>query len=490
MLVIAVGPRSGNFAHMDKIMELEKLALALDPGEEQRSFILNKAIDYTNDFLKELPDRPGYTKGSFDKLDALKIQEDGRSIESIIDVLKTEVDATGISSASGKHLGFIPGGGLWISAVADMLSDISNKYSGIAFSGPGAVKIEIQVIKWMCNLVGYPEKAFGNLTSGGSIANLIAIKAARDFHGINSLNVRNAVIYFGEQTHHSIHKALNITGLHEAVLRTIPLTENYRLDITALEKQLLEDKASGLQPFLMIGSAGTTDTGAIDPLNEMAELSKKFQTWFHVDAAYGGFFMLLDEMKIKLKGIERSDSVVLDPHKTLFLPFGSGAVLLRDRNLLLASNSSKASYLIDTEDEDDINPADTGIELTRPNRGLRIWLPLQWHGMAPFKACLQEKLLLSDYFYNEIKKIGFETGPYPDLTVTIFRYKEEVNDINQQLIDAIHKDGRVFLSSTVIKGKLWLRSAIVSHRTHVAEVILTLEMIKENVARIMEVNHF
>jgi len=247
-----------------------------------------------------------------------------------------------------------------------------------------------------------------------------------------------------------------------------------------------KDKAEGLHPFLVIASAGTTDTGAIDPLNEIANICETDKVWFHVDAAYGGFFILLDEMKEKLKGIERSDSVVLDPHKTLFLPFGSGAVLLKDKNVLLASNSSKASYLADTEGIEDISPADTGIELTRPNRGLRMWLPLHLHGVAPFKACLREKILLSNYFYQKIGTLGFEKGPQPDLTVTIFRFPDDRNNrINQQLVDAIHKDGRVFLSSTRIYGNLWLRCAVVSHRTHKEEIDLALEMIRENLKKLI-----
>lgn len=473
---------------MKTIENLEKLSRSLNPDEERRSEIMNEVIRYSNEFLKELPHTAGYAKGSFEKLSSMKIGEEAKSIHEIVDVLKTEVDVSGINSASGRHLGFIPGGGLWSSALADFISDITNKYAGISFSGPGAVKIESQVIRWMAGVVGYSSKAYGNLTSGGSIANLIAIKAARDFHQINSTNVRKSVVYFGEQTHHSVYKALNILGLHEAILRKIPVSENFRMDVNGLEEELKNDVASGLTPFLIIGSAGTTDTGAIDPLDQLADLSEEFNTWFHVDAAYGGFFMLVDEVKKKLKGIERSNSIVLDPHKTLFLPFGSGAVLLKDGNLLLASNSSKASYLIDTEEAEDINPSDTGIELTRPNRGLRIWLPLQLHGTAPFKAGLEEKLLLTDYFYHQIKKLGFETGPYPDLTVTIFRYPEEGNSINQQLIDAVHNDGRVFLSSTMIKGKLWLRCAIVSHRTHLREVDIALQMIRENREKIIATN--
>lgn len=471
---------------MQSLTELEKRARVLEPENEQRLFIWNQTIDYANQFLNELPYRPGFSNGSFEKLEALKIEEAGKPVDALLEALKTEVDATGINSASGRHMGFIPGGGLWASALADMLSDISNKYSGIAFSGPGAVKIETQVIRWLTSVIGYPAQAFGNLTSGGSIANLTAIKAARDHHGINSTNVRKAVIYCGEQTHHSVYKALHVTGLHEAVLRKIALTESFQINTAALKQQMADDKAEGLNPFLVVGSAGTTDTGAVDPLDEMATISSQYNAWFHVDAAYGGFFMLVDEIKNKLKGIERSDSVVLDPHKTLFLPFGSGTVLLREGSVLLSSNSSKASYLIDTDGADDINPSDTGVELTRPNRGLRMWLPLQLHGVAPFRACLEEKLVLIRYFYEQIRKLGFETGPYPDLTVVIFRYPGDAdNRINQKLIAAIHADGRVFLSSTVIDGKMWLRCAVVSHRTHLTEIDLALQMIQENIQRII-----
>jgi glutamate/tyrosine decarboxylase-like PLP-dependent enzyme len=471
---------------LQEIIRLENISRALDPAEAIRIDTWEKGFKYANNFLNKLPQLPGFGKSEFLQLSSMHIEENAKPIESLIEVLSNEIDIAGINSASGKHLGFIPGGGLWASALADFLGDITNKYAGIAFSSPGSVKIENQVIRWLTSIIGYSAQAFGHLTSGGSIANLIAIKAARDYHGINSINVRTSVIYYGQQSHHSVYKALHTTGLYEAVQRMIPLTDNYRIDIVKLEQQMTEDKAAGLKPFLVIASAGTTDTGAVDPLDAIADISERFGTWFHVDAAYGGFFMLVDEIKKRLKGIERSDSVVLDPHKTLFMPFGSGAVLLKDGNKLLASNSSKASYLMNTEGVEDVSPADTGLELTRPNRGLRMWLPLQLHGLAPFKACLQEKLLLIRYFYEEIKKQGFETGPFPDLTVVIFRYPDDYdNQVNQRLIEAIHADGRVFLSSTRIGGKLWLRCAVVSHRTHLEEINLTLKMIQENIDKIV-----
>lgn len=469
---------------MDTLWSLEQLSRQLELNDEERSVILNEVAAYTNAYINSLEHLDGFGSSEFQKLGMLTIEDRGKPISVLLEVLKQEVDIAGISSASGRHLGFIPGGGLWTSAIADFIADVTNKYTGIAFSGPGNVKMENQVIRWLCDLVHYPSNAFGNLTSGGSTANLIAIKAARDSHGIHSTNVRTAVIYCGEQTHHSVYKALHTTGLHECVVRKIPLNDLFQIDIAHLKQQLNDDSNEGLNPFLIIGSAGTTDTGAIDPLSELADLASAYKAWFHVDAAYGGFFMLVDEMQDKLKGIERSDSVVLDPHKTLFLPFGSGAVLLRDVNALLSSNSSHASYLTDTHGTADISPADTGIELSRPNRGLRMWLPLQLHGVAAFKVCLREKIVLTDYFFKKISTLGFETGPYPQLTVVKFRYPEEGNIINQKLIHAIHQDGRVFLSSTVIQGKTWLRCAIVSNRTHQKEIDLALKMIADNLERI------
>jgi glutamate/tyrosine decarboxylase-like PLP-dependent enzyme len=473
---------------MERIHQLEIISRQLEPDANHRSMIAAKTKEYAEHFLHTLPEMPAYTSGSFDQLESLKFEEEGKPVAGLLDILKNEVDAIGINTASGRHMGYIPGGGLWTSSVADMLAATTNRYAGIAFSNPGAVKIEQQVIHWLLSVIGYSQnKAYGNLTSGGSMANLIAVKAARDHHQINSSNVKKAVIYCTEHTHHCLHKAFHTTGLHEAILRQVPMNEKFQMDITALRKQLMMDKWDGLKPFLIVANAGTTDTGAIDDMDSISGICKEFNTWFHVDAAYGGFFMLIDEVKKKFKGIERSDSVVLDPHKTLFIPYGCGAILLRDKNILLSSNVYKASYLKDTYNVEDISPADTGIELTRHNRGLRIWLPLHLHGIKPFRAALEEKLELCRYFYQRITALGFETAAEPDLTITVFRWPDdEDNSINQKLMDRIHKDGRVFLSSTLINGKLWIRCALVSHRTHLKEIDLALQMIKENLPEILK----
>jgi len=466
------------------IRDIEAMTKLLDPDEETRTRYMDQTITYVNNFLKHLPDMQGYTKSKFEKLNALTISEEPKSMETLLEVLD-EVDNGGINTASGRHLGFIPGGGLWASSVADMLAATTNRYAGVAYSNPGAVRIEHQLIEWLTSLVGYPTTAYGNLTSGGSIASLTAIKAARDHHGICSENVRKSVVYLTAHTHHCIHKALHTTGLHEAVIHQIPMTATFQMDTLALREAIQSDLAKGLRPFMVVATAGSTDTGAVDDMSAIADVCESHGMWMHVDAAYGGFFLLLDEMASTFKGIERSHSVVLDPHKSLFLPYGSGAVLVREREILLASNSLKASYMKDAADTLDVSPADTGIELSRHNRALRMWLPLHLHGLKPFRDALREKLALSKLFHQRIKELGFETGPTPDLSVSIFRLPEEDNSLNEQLVNELHADGTVFLSSTLLNGKLWIRCAILSHRTHAREIELALGMIERCKAHVI-----
>ncbi len=232
---------------------------------------------------------------------------------------------------------------------------------------------------------------------------------------------------------------------------------------------------------MVIASAGTTDVGAVDPLDAIADICQAFDIWFHVDGAYGGFFILLEETQALFKGIERSDSLVIDPHKGLFLPYGTGAVLLRDGKKLFDSQHMQAGYLQDAySDTEELSPADLSPELTKHFRGLRLWLPLQLYGIAPFKACLAEKLWLTRYFYEEIGRLGFERGPYPQLSVMTYRYiprSGDANAFNAWLIDQVKADGQVFLSSTTIDGVFYLRLALLSFRTHLSTIRYCLDLL-------------
>jgi len=468
-----------------QLAALEEIARQLEPSSSQRQAIAQQALGYIDEFITALPDAPGYKEKPCDALKALTIDDHGKPFDQLLHLLRDEVDQSGINSAAGTHLGYIPSGGLWTSAVGDMLAAAANRYVGIFYSSPGAVRIENQLIQWLCTIMGYPATAHGNLSSGGSMASLIAIQTARDAHHIDSTNVRKAVIYFTAQAHHCLHKALHITGLHEAQQRIIPMNARYQMDASTLAEILRQDKDNGLMPFLVIGTAGTTDTGAIDPLDAIADLCEQYNAWFHVDAAYGGFFALLEEVAVKFKGIERSDSLVMDPHKSMFLPYGTGVVLVKDAQTLLRTYSHQAAYMQDAYGFDEISPADCSPELSRHFRGLRMWLPLHLHGVNAFKANLQEKLLLCRYFHEAIKVLGFETGPDPDLSITLFRYpSRDINAFNQQLLKALHTDGRCFFSSTQINGQVWIRCAVLSFRTHRREIDLALSMLTENLEKI------
>jgi len=228
--------------------------------------------------------------------------------------------------------------------------------------------------------------------------------------------------------------------------------------------------------------------GAVDPLEAIAEVAKKYDLWFHIDAAYGGFFLLTELGKSIIKGIHRADSVVIDPHKGLFLPYGSGVILVKHLKKLYESQHTTAHYMQDTYNVDEYSPADLSPELSRHFRGLRMWLPLKLLGVAPFRAALDEKIYLCRYFYQAMKKLeGFELGPYPDLSITFFRYtatQEDLNSFNQKLAKAIQQDGRIFLSTTLINQQYYLRMAILNFRTHKAEIDLALEIIQEKVLKV------
>ena len=474
----------------ETLLHLEMAARQLEPSALERAHAREHVIDYSENFLDNIESIKVYDKSENTGLALLDspISESGIGIDAAIKLLAENVDGPGLNPASGGHLGYIPGGGIYYSALGDYLADIFNRYAGIFFAAPGAVRMENMLIRWMSEIVGYPLEAAGNLTSGGSLASLIAIVTARDAHGIKSANITRSVIYLSEQTHHCIDKAIRIAGLGECIVRHLPLDERYRIKADELSEQIDRDRAAGLNPFLVVASAGSTDVGAIDPLGEIGVIAKKHGVWYHIDAAYGGFFVLTEEGKEKLKGIETSDSLVIDPHKGLFLPYGLGVVLVKHAAKLHESHRYTANYMQDAAAlTDEASPADLSPELTKHFRGLRLWLPLKLHGVAPFRACLEEKLLLAKYFYAEVRKLGFESSIEPELSVVTYRWlprNGDANSFNKRLLDAIVADGRVFISSTMLGGEFTLRFACLSFRTHLDTVDKLLSILGENAQRI------
>lgn len=469
----------------DTIKLLEEQSVELSPDKDERKALREDVLALTEGFLEELLTSPAFGSDETGKRTYEKPLLDQESWAAILSKVQDELELPGINAASGRHLGYIPGGGIYLGALGDYIAAVYNKYQGVFFASPGGVRMENQLIHWMAKLIGYPEGAAGNLTSGGSIANLTAVVTARDAHQIKGKDIERTVIYVSQQMHHCLNKAFRIAGMQEAIIRQLPLDDHFKIKPQALENQIKEDRTSGLKPWLIIASAGTTDTGVIDPLEEIGVIAQKHDCWYHVDGAYGGFFLLSDEVKDQLKGIELSDSVVMDPHKSMFIPYGLGAVLIKDKRKLYQSHYYEANYMQDTLEAEEISPADLSPELTKHFRALRMWLPIKLYGLTPFKACLTEKIYLARYFHQQIsKRHGFEVGPFPDLSVVYFRYiplTGNANDFNERLIKLIMDDGRIFLSSTVLHGHFVIRCAVVSFRTHLADIDLALNMIDEKV---------
>ncbi len=470
-----------------RIKELEKISRLLEPTAHERKEARKKVVTYSEDFLNDIEKINAYnvTPDKGIALHESPISESPITIDKAIKLIEKNVDYPGLNPASGGHLAYIPGGGIYYSALGDYLADIFNRYAGVFYAGPGAVRMENMLIKWMAGIVGYPQNATGNLTSGGSLANLMGVVTARDAKNISSKNISKSVIYLTQQVHHSVDKAIRIAGLKECIIRHVPMDERHKMNSEELEKIIADDKKKNLNPFLVIASAGTTDIGAIDPLEEIGKIAKKNNIWYHIDAAYGGFFVLTDEGKEKLKGIELSDSLTIDPHKGLFLPYGLGVVLVKDAQKLRQSHFYQAQYLQDALFEsEEMSPADLSPELTKHFRGLRLWLPLKLMGLKPFRVCLEEKLLLAKYFYSEIKKLGFEVGTEPELSVCTYRWipkKGNADEFNKKLLDEVVADGRIFISSTLLDGKFTLRFACLSFRTHLKQVDLLLKILKDKV---------
>jgi glutamate/tyrosine decarboxylase-like PLP-dependent enzyme len=476
-----------------RIRELERAAQPLEPGPARRRVLRAGAVASTERFLSAIDELPAYreteTRGS--GLLAAPIREEGMALEEVIGLLEREVVRPGANPASGGHLAYIPGGGLYHSALGDFLAAVSNKYASVFFAGPGAVRMENLLVRWLAELVGYPAQAGGSIASGGSIATLAAVASARDAHGLKGADYARSVVYLTGQAHHCFHKALRIAGLAEVQLREVEMDDGYRMRPEALARAVAADRAAGLRPWLILGSAGTTDTGAVDPLDALADIAQRERCWYHVDAAYGGFFLLTQAGRALLKGIERSDSVVLDPHKGLFLPYGSGMVLVRDAAALGVSHEYSGNYMQDAlREPGEVSPADVSPELTKHFRALRMWLPLMQLGVAPFRAALEEKLLLARYFRGEVAALGFEVGPEPDLSIVTFRWAPagmslaEANRLNERLVEAVRHDGRIFISSTLLEGRFTLRMVALHFRTHRRTIDLAISVLREQLERL------
>lgn len=419
-------------------------------------------------FIERLPDRRASdTSGATEVIADLPTapSEEPGDLHALLGLIRRAADPV-FESAGPGYLAYIPGGGLYTAAAADFLACGLNRYTGVPATAPALVALEARLLRWFCDLFALPGTAQGILTSGGSIANLAAVVAGRtDRLGDDPVD---GVVYTSEHAHASVVKSARLAGIPPARIRTLAGTPDWRLDPQALSEAVTRDRAQGLRPFFVVASAGTTNTGTIDPLAATAEVAAGEGLWLHVDAAYGGFFQLTERGRERLAGIERADSVTLDPHKGLFLPYGTGCLLVRDAGALHRAHAGEAAYLQDLEVSDDL-PDFSALspELTRDFRGLRVWLPLHLHGLAAFRAALDEKLNLAWQVYDTLAADPrFEVPHPPDLSVVAFRLAGGDDAANRALLGRINASQRVVLSSTLVDGRFTLRVAVLAHRTH------------------------
>jgi aromatic-L-amino-acid decarboxylase len=378
------------------------------------------------------------------------------------------------------YLAYIPGGGLYASALASFLAAATNRFTGVWAAAPLLAELEGRAIGWLIEWMGFPPRAGGLLTPGGSVSNQTAIVVARE--KLLGAEIRAGAMYVSRQVHHSVTKCARLAGIHPDRIRALPVDDRQRLRADALEQAIAADRAAGLRPFLVVSTAGTTNTGAIDPLPAIGAIARREGLWHHVDGAYGAFFRLVPELRAALAGISEADSLTLDPHKGLFLPYGTGALLVRDEGDLRAVHEATAAYLPPLPDPAFHDPSRYGPELSRPYRGLPLWLAVQFHGVRALRAAIAEKRALALWAAARLREIpGIELLDEPQLTVVPFSAVRrgagpaERDRLTRALVEGVNRRGRVFLSGAVVGERAIARICVLCFRTRRDRVAMAVE---------------
>ena len=462
----------------------------LEPDADEMRRLIDEAARRIVRHIESLPSQPSFNVEGAKEFARTLIEplpQRGEAVEKLLDFLFDEAIPRSFNTPAPGYLAFIPGGGLFSSAVADFIATAVNRYVGVFAAAPALAQLEANVIRWFCEIAGYGKGSGGVLTTGGSMANFIALVAARKSQlGDDFLR---GTIYAGDQIHHSLQKAANLAGFPLANVREIESDNNFRVRVNAMEEAIARDRSEGFMPFFIAGSAGTVGTGAVDDLEALARLAERENMWFHVDGAYGAFFLLTERGRKAMRGIHRADSIVLDPHKTLFQPYGTGALIVRSAAQLRAAHSMHASYLPQFQQEEDfVDFCEVSPELSRDFRGLRVWLPLKMFGIEPFRQLLDEKLDLTQWATEELRKIkGIEIVAEPQLSIVAFRLVRPnavLNALNHELIDRINARKHVMLTGTTIGTDFIIRICVVSHRTHMDRMQVCLDDIRASVTEL------
>tara|TARA_B100000929_G_scaffold289306_1_gene279659 strand:- start:1390 stop:2832 length:1443 start_codon:yes stop_codon:yes gene_type:complete len=460
----------------------------LEMSPEQMMASAQRAAELVIERIQNLPEEPAWRGGSRSELEAIMREEppeEGRPSHEVIERAAHEILPIAGRVDHPRFFAFVPSSPAWPGVLADFMAAGHNIFQGTWLGASGPSMLEVVVMDWFRSWIGYPETAGGLFTSGGSAASLDAFVAAREAVGAPM----QPSVYMSDQSHTALIRAATIVGVRPESVRMVPTDEHFRLDMNELHSMIVEDQESGLTPIAICGNAGATNTGAIDPLDEIADYCESEEIWFHVDAAYGGFAILTDRGAGLLKGLERADSIAMDAHKWLFQPFECGCLMVKDIRKLEKAFSVQPEYLQDTQwGRDHPNFGDRGLQLSRSFRALKVWMSVQTFGMAAFRRSIAQGIDLAERAESYIRKSDVLHIANPaSLGVVCFRVNSRAAELNNEELEEINKavqarvieEGVAMMSSTRLRGLYSLRLCILNHTTTWEDVRFTLAAIED-----------
>lgn len=478
--------------------------MSLDVPARQFKRWIEETGELIVDYYEEKSDKKVFAGKTAEEVIALldePLPEDGAEIETVLTEVREKVLESITNSAGPKYFGYITGGGNQVAVLAEMIKASLNQNNLKWHSSPASTEMERLVMRWVAAFIGYPETGAGVLLSGGSVANFNCLAVARKIKSPVDVAEEGVygsppqTVYVSAEGHSSFDKAVDMLGLGKRYLRKIPVDEAQRIIPEALDEAIRKDKDKGLHPICGIGVAGTTNTGAVDDLNAVADICEKHDIWYHVDAAYGGPAAGVVGVSHLFDGIDRADSVVINPHKWMFVPFEAGGVLVKNPEHLRATFSTIPDYLkSDKTGETRTDLMEYNLPLTKEFKALKVWMTLKAYGARKIRETIRKDIDKAGYLVEKItKEPTLELMAPAPLSIVCFRYRptgairseKELNRINDALIHKVEQDGRIFLTGTKIRGATAMRVCFINHRTerrHIDELVDVVLEIGEDVS--------
>jgi aromatic-L-amino-acid decarboxylase len=402
----------------------------------------------------------------------LPLPETGIDVVAALDEAAEALDQS-LAQARPRYLAYIGSSGLEIGALADLLAHSHDP--NLAIHAGAATLIEAQALRWVAEFVGFPATG-GSFTSGGTVSNVTALAAARERAvpgSRRSGTPSGAVAYCSADAHYSIVRAVELLGIGSDNLRAVPMDARRRMDPVALDAMVRADLAAGLTPIAIVATGGTTLTGAVDPLDAIADVCTEHKIWMHVDGAYG--LPAAAVLPERFRGLDRADSVSIDAHKWMFVPKACGIVMVRDESSLAAAFGHETSYIPEAE-EQQLNAVDVTLEYSRPLRALKLWLAFRTYGAEWFRESIRRTIDHAQTLHAMAVERGWEVGPDPDLSIVLMR-KQGID--NAALVNRLQEDGRVYISHAEVDGETWLRPCFTNVRTTAADVEVLMDVADE-----------